>query len=107
MTDQPVAGWYPDPSGDPSKLRYWDGMQWTNDFADAQPSQPAAGPAAQPYYGQGAPVAAPATGYAQSNNDATLRLIAFILCIISTVSVAGPSAHNGKRGKGYTIPAWA
>ena len=89
MTDQPVAGWYPDPSGDPSKLRYWDGMQWTNDFADAQPSQPAAGPD----YGQGAPVAAPATGYAQSNNDATLRLIAFILCIISTVSVAGPSSH--------------
>ncbi len=89
MTDQPVAGWYPDPSGEPSKLRYWDGTQSTNDFANAQPSQPAAGPAAQPYYGQ----AVPATGYAQSNNDATLRLIAFILCIISTVSVAGPSSH--------------
>lgn len=92
MTDQPVAGWYPDPSGDPSKLRYWDGTQWTNDFANAQPSYPTGGPAnpanpggpaAQPYYGQ----AVPAAGYVQSNNDTTLRLIAFILCIVSTVSV--------------------
>lgn len=56
MADQ-QAGWYPDPSGDASKLRYWDGTQWTNDFTDAQqaaPSQPvaqqaqAAQPQAQP-----------------------------------------------------------
>ena len=26
----PVAGWYPDPSGDTTKLRYWDGTQWTD-----------------------------------------------------------------------------
>ncbi|WP_417331591.1 DUF2510 domain-containing protein [Gordonibacter urolithinfaciens] len=26
------AGWYPDPSGNATRLRYWDGMQWTNDF---------------------------------------------------------------------------
>jgi len=36
MADQ-QAGWYPDPSGDASKLRYWDGMQWTGNFSDAQP----------------------------------------------------------------------
>ncbi len=65
MADQ-QAGWYPDPSGDASKLRYWDGTQWTNDFTDAanavqpeaqpddsaQPSQPVqpveAVPPAQP-----------------------------------------------------------
>jgi len=41
------AGWYPDPTGNASKLRYWDGMQWTNNFTDvptqstfAQPVQP-------------------------------------------------------------------
>ncbi|MDR3136357.1 MAG: DUF2510 domain-containing protein [Coriobacteriales bacterium] len=33
------AGWYPDPSGDTSKLRYWDGSQWTDQFADAAPPQ--------------------------------------------------------------------
>lgn len=44
MADQ-QAGWYPDPSGDASKLRYWNGTQWTNDFADAQG---AAQPGAQP-----------------------------------------------------------
>jgi len=35
MADQ-QAGWYPDPSGNASKLRYWDGTQWTNNFSDAQ-----------------------------------------------------------------------
>ena len=33
MADQ-QAGWYPDPSGDASKLRYWDGTQWTGNFTD-------------------------------------------------------------------------
>ncbi len=32
------AGWYPDPSGDATKLRYWDGERWTDDYADAQPN---------------------------------------------------------------------
>lgn len=35
MADQ-QAGWYHDPLGNTSKLRYWDGTQWTNDYADAQ-----------------------------------------------------------------------
>lgn len=34
MADQ-QAGWYKDPSGDVTKLRYWNGEQWTNDFTDA------------------------------------------------------------------------
>jgi len=29
------SGWFPDPSGDVSKLRYWDGTQWTEHYADA------------------------------------------------------------------------
>lgn len=33
----PVAGWYQDPSGDPTKLRWWDGTQWTDNYADARP----------------------------------------------------------------------
>lgn len=83
------AGWYPDPSGDASKLRYWDGAQWTNDFANAQPAQqpsPSAGyggmqpSAGQGYYQQPAPAVV-------DGNDQTLRLIAFVFCIISTISV--------------------
>jgi len=29
------SGWFPDPSGDVSKLRYWDGTQWTEHYAAA------------------------------------------------------------------------
>lgn len=86
------AGWYPDPSGDVSRLRYWDGAQWTDDFAAAQPAQPQAGqnagyggpaagqPASPTYYPQQAPTAGGA-------NDETLRLVAFIFCVVSAVSV--------------------
>ena len=52
----PIAGWYPDPSGDQTKLRWWDGNQWTDNYADAvaqataqsqQPAQPQAAPQPQ------------------------------------------------------------
>ncbi len=44
------AGWYPDPAGDPSLVRYWDGEAWTN---ETQPS-----PSAEPAPPPPAPVAA-------------------------------------------------
>ena len=57
MTDQ-QTGWYPDPSGDVTKLRFWDGTQWTNDFTDSgvaapfeaptEPLAPAPAPAFEP-----------------------------------------------------------
>lgn len=34
MTEQPAAGWYPDPSGGPGQM-YWDGQQWRPDTAAA------------------------------------------------------------------------
>lgn len=43
----PIAGWYPDPSGDTSKLRYWDGAGWTEHFAPTQPAAPEPGPATE------------------------------------------------------------
>lgn len=109
----PIAGWYPDPSGDTTKLRWWDGNQWTDNYADAvipqqhpaqpqpqpQPAQPQQAPQgysqqpqgyAQPQ-GYGQAPQQPGQMYAQAQNaastDDTLRLIAFILAIISTVSV--------------------
>ncbi|MDR1013453.1 MAG: DUF2510 domain-containing protein [Coriobacteriales bacterium] len=37
MTDNHVsAGWYADPSGDTSRLRYWDGVQWTEQYQSAE-----------------------------------------------------------------------
>lgn len=148
----PIAGWYPDPSGDQTKLRWWDGNQWTDNYADAvapqqpmqpqqsqqvaqpqQPAQPVAQPqqqetaqaqpsvqqaipqpqpqpqpasqpqaapqpqqpynqaqyGAQPQYGQ--VPGQQSMGYAPqapaNSTDDTLRLIAFILCIISTVAL--------------------
>jgi len=29
-----IAGWYPDPSGAPNKLRFWSGTAWTEDTKD-------------------------------------------------------------------------
>jgi len=30
IADLPVAGWYPDPQGTPSAVRWWDGRRWTD-----------------------------------------------------------------------------
>lgn len=106
MADQ-QAGWYPDPAGDATKLRYWDGTQWTSDYAAAQ-AQPAGNgtPAeqageqtayvqptyAQPAYEQSAyaQAAYAQTAYVQpemmSSTDQSLRLAAFVFCVISAVA---------------------
>ena len=63
MAEQ-VAGWYPDPAGDSTKLRYWDGSRWTEDVTAApiqspgQDQQPFTTPAqpAQAAYPAGAQV---------------------------------------------------
>jgi len=87
------AGWYPDPSGDASKLRYWDGAQWTSNLSDAQPGQtvPQQPVVSEtpPYSSQAQPVYTQAT-YAPNqadSNKSTLRMVAFVFCIISTVSI--------------------
>lgn len=62
MTDAQVpAGWYPDPAGDSTKVRYWDGSQWTEQLQDAAAPAVAQAPAATP-----APVQAPAAAPAQT-----------------------------------------
>ena len=110
------AGWFADPSGDASKLRYWDGTQWTDHYADAvaapaapvQPAEPAqpVQPAqpyeqAQPQYApqgapqpQYAPQAAPAPVYApqappQKKKKTLLFIIigAAVLVIVAVVLI--------------------
>ncbi len=36
----PQAGWYADPSGDVTRLRFWDGAQWTDQYMPAPQPQP-------------------------------------------------------------------
>ena len=38
-TPTPPAGWYTDPEGDP-RQRYWDGQQWTDNYASPEPAEP-------------------------------------------------------------------
>lgn len=44
---QPIAGWYTDPAGDTTKLRYWDGTKWTDSLMDAPAPEPQAAPATE------------------------------------------------------------
>jgi hypothetical protein len=68
MADTQIpAGWYADPAGDTTKLRYWDGVSWTEQTCDAtaltgQVSQPMTAPA-NPYAQPTAPP--PANPYQQ------------------------------------------
>ena len=80
-----VAGWYPDPEGDTSRLRYWDGTQWTDNYTPI----PTAAPAEDPQVAQAAAYTAQPTPAAPvTSQDRVLRLIAFILNIISCVGWA-------------------
>ena len=92
------AGWYPDPSGDASKLRYWDGNQWTNDFSDAgqtaQPVEPvqAAQPVQQPV--QPAQPAQPVNQtYVQAPAQQTNGMaLAALICGIAGLCTGGASS---------------
>ena len=75
----PQAGWYPDPSGDVTKLRYWDGMQWTNNYTDA---------IVQPAITHNPPYTQSPMVYGANQTDSTLRLIAFILNVVSALAGA-------------------
>lgn len=96
MTETPQPGWYPDPSGDQTRLRWWDGTQWTDDYAPAQQATPQSAPYAQnpyganangPYAQQGTPGQQTFYGQASylTDTDRNLRLAAFVLNLLSTI----------------------
>lgn len=83
---QAQAGWYPDPSGDVTRLRYWDGSRWTDDYAQ-QPDCQQPG-YQQPGWQQPGTVGGQtcAQSVAAAGADRTLFLVAFVFCIITTVA---------------------
>ncbi len=84
MTEQPAAGWYPDPSGGPGQA-YWDGQQWRTDA-------PAAAAGVAPYVGN-APYGVDAYGRPLSDKS---KVVAGLLQIfLSTFAV-------GRFYLGYT-----
>ena len=83
-------GWYPDPSGDVTKLRYFDGHLWTNDYT-ANPQVQGQVPVQQTtvtttYTSNGS--CTEGQIYPMTDTDRTLRLIAFVLNVVSTVACA-------------------
>ena len=110
----PQAGWYADPSGDATRLRYWDGAQWTDQHMPVPEGVSVEGAASQPKeeyayqaYVESAPsqptpmtpnpsvgyapgcdgsmVMAPGQIYPMTETDRTLRLIAFVWNVLCTV----------------------
>ena len=65
MTEgQAPAGWYPDPMGDTTKVRYWNGLAWTNQTLDVTNPQSITGGYASQGFAQ-----TPAPGFAEASSD--------------------------------------
>lgn len=82
MSEQPPAGWYPDPH-DQSRQRYWDGTQWTD---HAAPQTEVAGSASWPQDSS----AAPSLGLGDQAPDPWLwqSITTTVLCCFTT-GIAG------------------
>ena len=104
-------GYYPDPAGDTSKLRYWNGNEWEDKYCDAPPQ--GNGASASVNVGNAATVNASTAGsstvetpaatieaqtvnitaqgtqalYPVSETDKNLRLAAFVLSVIACVGM--------------------
>lgn len=66
---EPIAGWYTDPAGDTSKLRYWDGAKWTDNLMDAPAPEPQSAASIEPQAAAAAGTAA-ATASGEPTNSA-------------------------------------
>ncbi len=84
MTEQPAAGWYPDPSGGPGQM-YWDGQQWRADAV--------ASPAGIAPYAGNAPYGVDA--YGRPLSDKSMVVAGLLQIFLSTFAV-------GRFYLGYT-----
>lgn len=83
MADQQIqAGWYPDPTGDVTTIRYWDGQGWTDQTQPAPIQQPQGGlqvPTQPVYAPNQTPVYSPV---AQGTDRKGLATAALVLGIV-------------------------
>lgn len=90
-----TPGWYPDPGGQPSMFRYWDGQTWSANVSAQPGATPGAPPtrsaSRQPAAGSFAPQPAPRTGAPQSTQRRgrawLIGLIAVALAVIVAIAL--------------------
>ena len=78
---QAQPGWYPDPSGPPGQMRWWDGTRWTEHL-------------------QPAPGAAPPGAPARSSSSNTLVIILVVLGVLAVLGIGGCVACAALVGEG-------
>ena len=71
------AGWYPDPSNNPGRARYWNGSGWTDEYRDV--SQETIDSVRRARRGD---------ARTSSSTNQTLLLVAFILNVLTCVFAA-------------------
>ncbi|MGY2085002.1 DUF2510 domain-containing protein [Blastococcus sp. SYSU DS0539] len=96
-----APGWYPDPSGVPDTVRWWDGAGWSDVMMPAGPGvsvhrDPARPPAAQP--AEGAAPAAPAAARSRFRPSVVAgAVLVLVVAVVATVLALRP---DGGRGTG-------
>lgn len=98
------AGWYDDGSG---RQRWWNGVAWTDHFADAPPPAPVQTQAAAPYSGAPAstqPFAAqPTNGMAVTALVLGLLGFGIIAAIFGHIALSQITRNPAQSGRGMAI----
>ena len=112
QTPLPRAGWYPDPSGDPERERWWDGKRWTvherlaaaPGFAPPAAPRPSAGVAARGGAGKPADALAPAAWGARVGATVIDNLIVAAIAVLGGLAVAAlGAAESDAVGTGTIV----
>lgn len=100
----PEAGWFPDPGGDPSRQRYFDGTSWTEHTAPIGPAPDPAAPTGEPAPPSPAPPSvAPAAKRSSTPIIVGLAVLVVLALVIGGVvlvtrSGSGTTATGGGAG---------
>jgi len=93
MTQNQIpAGWYPDPSGDTSRVRYWDGNVWTDQFLAADSGKPVAASASGTAVVSGAVATADAVAA-----DATAQASQSVTGAAVSQTISGAGGYQGTQ----------
>lgn len=117
-TNNPAAGWYPDPQN-PTAQRYWDGIMWTDHTQPLMPSSPVPPPPHGGLPHSGLPAGAPVGQ--RPNNYLVWSILSTVCCclplgipaIVNATKVDGAwsrgdvagAMHHSATAKKFTIIA--